>query len=175
MGEGGFSLWLELGDGSTPGRHGEILGVAAAGAAVPLNTWPDDPEPLARTMRQAIDDAGLAASDVSVVYASANASGVLDETEASAITHVFGDSAPVVTSIKGAIGESGASGSAACAAAFLCGAMKEAPPIAGLCEPSAMAGRLRLARQRTATGGQVALINSFASGGALFSVVVRVA
>ncbi len=60
MGEGGFSLWLELGDGSTPGRHGEILGVAAAGAAVPLNTWPNDPEPLARTMRQAIDDAGLA-------------------------------------------------------------------------------------------------------------------
>jgi hypothetical protein len=36
-----------------------------------------------------------------------------------------------------------------------------------------VANRLHLARRRTATEGPVALINSFASGGALFSVVVR--
>ena len=78
-----------------------------------------------------------------------------------------------MTSIKGALGESGASGSAACAAAFLCGAAGEVPPIAGLTEPCAEARELRLARGRTRVEGPIALINSFASGGALFSVVIR--
>ena len=118
MGEGGFGLWLEPDDRSSHPRHGEILGVAASSAAVPLNTWPDQPEPLVRTMRQAMEDAGVAPADVNVVYASANATAVLDATEARAITRVFGQSSPVVTSLKGALGESGASGSAACAAAL---------------------------------------------------------
>ncbi len=174
MGEGGCSLLLEPGDGSSRGRHGEILGVAASSAAVPLNEWPLEPEPLARTMHLAIADAGLSPSDVNVVYASANATR-LDDTEARAIADVFGDSKPVVTSIKGALGESGASGSTACAAALLCGAVKQAPPIAGFGEACSVAGRLRLARERTACEGPIALINSFASGGALFSVVVRAA
>ena len=171
MGEGGFGLWLEPDNGAA-GRRGEILGVAASSAAVTLNAWPDDPEPLARTMSQALDECGLVPADVNVVYASANATGVLDATEARAIACVFGD-APVVTSIKGAIGESGLSGAAACAAALLCGAAGEVPPIAGLVEPAPRPRVLRLARQRTRAAGPVALINSFASGGALFSVVLR--
>ena len=44
LGEGGFMLWLEQ-DGAWQSRgataHGEILGVGAASAAVPLNAWPD--------------------------------------------------------------------------------------------------------------------------------------
>jgi 3-oxoacyl-[acyl-carrier-protein] synthase II len=174
MGEGGFLLWL-VGDGRATGaRHGRILGVAATSAAVPLNAWPDDPEPLARTMCLALDDAGVGPADVSVVYASANATTVLDAIEARAIARVFGDAAPVVTSIKGALGESGASGTAACAAAFLCGAVGEVPPVAGLMELCSEAAGLRIARQRTRAEGPVVLVNSFASGGALFSVVLRV-
>ncbi len=175
MGEGGFVLWLVPGDGSHGARHGEILGVAAASAAVPLNAWPDDPAPLARTMCQALEDAGVRPHDVNVVYASANATSVLDAIEARALARVFGDAAPVVTSIKGALGESGAAGTAACAAAFLCGAAGEVPPIAGLLEPCSEAGALRLARQRTRADGPIVLVNSFASGGALFSAVLRVA
>jgi 3-oxoacyl-(acyl-carrier-protein) synthase len=126
-------------------------------------------------MHQALADGGLRPQDVNVVYASANATGVLDATEARAIARVFDGAAPVVTSIKGALGESGTSGSAACAAAFLCGAVGHVPPIAGLAEPCAEARELRLARGRTRAEGPVALINSFASGGALFSVVLRIA
>jgi 3-oxoacyl-[acyl-carrier-protein] synthase II len=174
MGEGGFVLWLDAVERSNGFRHGSILGVAAASAAVPLNSWPDDPEPLVSTMRQALADGAVRAEDVNVVFASANATGVMDGTEARAIARVFEGAAPVVTSIKGAIGESGASGSAACAAAFLCGAVGEVPPIAGLTEPCAEARELRLARVRTRVEGPIALINSFASGGALFSVVVRI-
>ena len=88
LGEGGFALWLER-DDSWRARgarcQAEILGVGAASAAVPLNAWPDRPEPLVRTMRLALDDAGLAPGDVDVVYASANASRVLDEVEAAAL------------------------------------------------------------------------------------------
>ena len=172
MGEGGFGLWLEP-DNGAPGRRGDLLGVAASGAAVTLNAWPHDPEPLARTMSQALDECGLAPADVHVVYASANATHALDAAEARAIACVFGD-APVVTSLKGAIGEGGMSGAAACAAALLCGAVGEVPPIAGLVEPAPEAAVLRLARRRTRAPGPVAVVNSFASGGALFSAVLRV-
>ena len=73
MGEGAFLLWLEPCKSSGPGRYGEILGVASSSAIVPLNAWPNGPEPLARTMHQALEDGGLTPADVDVVYASANA------------------------------------------------------------------------------------------------------
>jgi 3-oxoacyl-(acyl-carrier-protein) synthase len=171
MGEGGFGLWLT---GEERAAHrGEILGVGASSAAVAVNAWPTRPEPLIRTMQAAIDDAGLRARDIDVVYASANATAALDAAEAAALRTLFADAAPVVTSIKGALGEFGAAGGAACVAALLCGAVGEVPPIAGLAEPDAAAAPLRLARTRTPAPGPIALVNSFASGGALFSVVLR--
>jgi 3-oxoacyl-[acyl-carrier-protein] synthase II len=177
MGEGGFGLWLERGGGwraRGASALAEIAGVGAASAAVPLNFWPDRPEPLVRTMRMALDDAGVAAGEVDVVYASANATQVLDDVEARALTELFGGSRTVVTSIKGAIGESGASGAAACVAAVLCGAGGSIPPIAGLGASDPAAAALTLATSRVTGPARVALVNSFASGGALFSVVLRV-
>jgi 3-oxoacyl-[acyl-carrier-protein] synthase II len=157
MGEGGFLLLLEPHGSSNRGRHGDILGVGASSTVVPLNAWPDDPEPLARTMHQALEDGGLTPKDVNVVYASANAT-VLDATEARAIASAFDGAAPVVTSVKGALGESGASGSAACAAALLCGATGQVPPITALMEPCPEAAVLRLARKRTRAEGPIALV-----------------
>ena len=178
MGEGGFALWLERGEGwrmRGASVLGEIAGTGAAGAAVSLNAWPDRPEPLVRTMRIALDDAGLTPADVDVVYASANATAVLDDVEARALAELFGGSRTIVTSVKGAIGESGASGAAACVAALLCGAAGAVPPIAGLGTADPATASLRLATTRMEVPARVALVNSFASGGALFSVVVRVA
>jgi 3-oxoacyl-(acyl-carrier-protein) synthase len=177
MGEGGFGLWLERGDAwrsRGAASLGEIVGVGASSASVALNAWPDAPEPLARTMRMALDDAGLQPGDVDVVYASANATRVLDDVEARALGELFGGSRTIVTSIKGAIGESGASGAAACVAAVLCGATGAVPGIAGLAAADPATGALRLATRRTEGPARVALVNSFASGGALFSAVLRV-
>jgi 3-oxoacyl-(acyl-carrier-protein) synthase len=179
IGEGAFIFRLER--LSAAGRRGRILGVAASSAAVPVNAWPNRPEPLARAMRLAIADAGLKPSDVGAVYASANATS-LDDVEAQALIDVFGagdsrsgrgNGRPIVTSIKGAIGESGCGGSAACAAALLCGAVGKVPPIAGLGLPAPAASRLRLAREAMDMPTPIALVNSFASGGALFSIVVE--
>ena len=176
LGEGALGLWVERASGSGAARgHGEILGVGASSAAVPLNAWPDRPEPLERTMRLALEDAELEADAVDVVYASANASRQLDAVEAAALTSLFGKTRTVVTSVKGALGECGASGGAACAAAFLCGRVGRVPPVAGLVHPDAAAASLNLARGTVDAPGPIALVNGFASGGALFSIVLRVA
>jgi 3-oxoacyl-(acyl-carrier-protein) synthase len=174
MGEGAYTLWLEPAANEARPVVGEILGTGAASAPCPLNAWPADPEPLTRTMALAIADAGLAPSDVHVVYASANATRALDAVEARALKALFGSARPVITSIKGAIGESGASGAAACVAALLCGGLGRVPPAAGLVRPDSWAQSLRLATGATDAPGEIALVNSVASGGALFSVVLRV-
>ncbi|HJZ77489.1 MAG TPA: beta-ketoacyl synthase N-terminal-like domain-containing protein [Vicinamibacterales bacterium] len=174
LGEGAAGLWVEpAGAGERRAMHGEILGVASSSANLPLNAWPDRPAPLVRTMRLALDDAGLAPDAVDVVYASANATRQLDAVEADALTALFGDSRTVITSIKGAIGESGTAGSAACAAALLCGRTRQVPPIAGLAEPDSATTGLRLATTSMTAPGPIALVNSFSSGGALFCVVLR--
>ena len=181
MGEG--ASIFRLARSVSPAMHGRILGVAASSAAVPVNAWPNCPGPLARTMRLALEDAGVGPADVGAVYASANAT-ALDDVEAQALKEVFGavgggsrssPGGPVVTSVKGALGECGSAGSASCAAAFLCGAVGKVPPIAGLGSPVPSAAGLRLARQATDMTTPIALVNSFASGGALFSVVLQVA
>jgi len=176
LGEGGVGLWLEPADSgaaASTAQHGWILGTAESSAAVPLNEWPTSPRPLVRTMTQALDDAGLSPADVHVVYASANAAPGLDCVEAQALHELFGGSSTVVTSIKGAIGEAGVSSAAACAAALLCGRQGRVPPVAGLVEPDPAAGSLNVVRAATAAPGPVALVNGFASGGTLCSIVVR--
>jgi 3-oxoacyl-(acyl-carrier-protein) synthase len=177
LGEGGFALWLED-ERSAAARgvagYGAVLGVGAGSAAVGINQWPDTPEVIARTMHAAIDDAGMSPADIDVVYASANAAAALDVVEAHAIRMVFGTSRPLVTSIKGAIGEFGASGAAACAAVFLCGAQGEVPPIVGLRQIDPAVADLNLVRERQAAPGATVLVNSIGSGGSLFSVVLTV-
>lgn len=177
LGEGGYMMWLEQ-DGAWEARgataYGEILGVGASSAAVALNEWPDAPAALVRTMRLALDDAGLGTADIGVVYASANATSALDRVEAEALEELFGSESCVITSIKGSIGESGASGSAACIAALVCGKAGRVPPIAGLSTADPAAKSLRLAATAVDAPGRIVLVNSFASGGALFSVVLHV-
>src|SRR5262249_29208843 len=83
LGEGAYELWLERSAaGHEAGGHGEILGVGASSALVPINAWPNRPDALVRTMRLALADAGLDAHAVDVVYASANATRELDAAEA---------------------------------------------------------------------------------------------
>jgi 3-oxoacyl-[acyl-carrier-protein] synthase II len=177
LGEGGYGLWLERGhawQARGARRYGEVLGIGASSAAVPVNTWPDHPRPLVRTMQMALGEAGISASEVDVVYAAANASRGLDEVEIAALVEVFGGAGPVVTSIKGAIGEFGASGAASCVAALLCGAVGRVPPVAGLHELDPAASELHVATSPVHAPGPHVLVNSFASGGALCSAVLEV-
>jgi 3-oxoacyl-[acyl-carrier-protein] synthase II len=173
LGEGGFVLWLERQPARGTKVLADILGIGAASAECALNQWPTSPDALVRTMRLAIEDAEISAGDVSVVYAAANASD-LDAVEARALASLFGGSQTVVTSIKGALGECGASGAAGCVAAVACGAIGKVPAIANLREPDPSARALHLASSAEDAPGQLVLVNSVASGGALTSVVLRI-
>jgi 3-oxoacyl-(acyl-carrier-protein) synthase len=57
----------------------------------------------------------------------------------------------------------------------VCGRARQVPPVAGLVEPDPGTASLNIAREATAAPGPIALVNSFASGGALFSAVLRAA
>ncbi len=177
LGEGGFVLWLERGDGwrdRDAQPLAEILGVGMASAACAVNCWPDDPEPLAHTIRVTLEDAGVRPEEIDVIYASANASRGLDAVEARALTIVFGGTQAIVTATKGAIGECGASGAAACAAAILCGHAGRVPGVARLREVDPPIESLNVARTTVDAPGPLVLINSVASGGALCAAVLRI-
>ncbi|MEO6237212.1 MAG: beta-ketoacyl synthase N-terminal-like domain-containing protein, partial [Vicinamibacterales bacterium] len=174
-GEGGFALLLENEDDArTRGArvYGTLIGIAAGGASVRLNHWPDRPEPLVRVMTAALARADVRADDIDVVFASANSTS-LDGVEAAALQSLFGKR-PIVTSIKGALGESGAAGAAACVAALVCGQRGLTPPTAGLQDVSPLCAGLRIARNAEPAPGPLVMINSFASGGALVTAVLRV-
>jgi 3-oxoacyl-[acyl-carrier-protein] synthase II len=176
LGEGGFVLVLENEEDARARAatiYGSLLAIAAGGASVGLNQWPDRPEPLARVMAQALAQADVRPEDVDVVYAAANST-ALDAVEATALESLFGGGRAIVTSIKGALGESGAAGAAACVAALLCGRSGSVPPIAGLERVDPACARIRIAHRAEPAPGPLVLVNSVASGGALMSVVLRV-
>jgi 3-oxoacyl-[acyl-carrier-protein] synthase II len=108
LGEGGYALWIEPGNGwSARGAvsYGEILGVGASSAAVPINAWPDSRPRLSgqcawRSGRRRVPKTCMWST-------SANATRALDAVEAEARTELFGGASTVVTSIKGALGEFG--------------------------------------------------------------------
>ena len=175
MGEGAYVLTLTRSDRVAPGQQvfGEILGIGVTGAAVPLNAWPGDPEPIVRAMRLALDDAGVSPDAIDVVLASANSTRQLDDIEAQALLQLL-PGHTLVTALKGAVGECGASGAASLAGALLCAAQGAVPPIANLEAPDGACAGLNLARCATGLPGPLLLINSIGSGGSLVSAVVRV-
>ncbi|MPZ17262.1 MAG: hypothetical protein GEV06_05035 [Luteitalea sp.] len=177
LGEGGFGLLLEEAESARARGarvYGAVLGVGASSAVSGINAWPSDPRALARTMRLALEEAGVDPADIAAIYASANSTVVLDRAEAEAIALVFGPRDVLVTAIKGAIGEFGASGAAACAAALLCGEAGLVSPTAGLTEQDPACAHLRIPTAAVPLAGRFVLVNSFASGGATYSVVLRV-
>jgi 3-oxoacyl-[acyl-carrier-protein] synthase II len=177
MGEGGFMLVLEAESRrqtrDAP-RIGEVLGTGTASASLPINAWPTDEHALVRSMRLALDDAGLTPEAIDAVYASANGTIALDRCEARALRVVFGDRAVPVTAIKGAVGEFASAGAASLAAALLCGQTGRLPPIANLRTLADDCPVAAVWEAAPLPGEGVVLINSFASGGTNFSVVIRV-
>jgi 3-oxoacyl-[acyl-carrier-protein] synthase II len=176
IGEGGFVLALENAAvcRARGGRaYGEILGWGATSSPEPINCWPRTPHGLAAAMRLAIEDAGIRPADLGAVYASANGTPELDQAEAAALRDVFGANAIPVAAIKGALGEFGAAGAAAAAAALLCGREGVIAPTVGWSVPDRVCD-VAVAAAARPLGQPCILVNSFASGGTNYSIVVRV-
>jgi 3-oxoacyl-[acyl-carrier-protein] synthase II len=176
FGDGGFLLVLESAASAErrgARTYGELLAVSSGAAPTALNQWPRDASGLARTMHQAIDDAGLTASDISAVIATANGSPALDAIEAEAIRAVLPPRVPVA-SFKGAIGESSGGGAASIVGGLGCLAAGTLPGTVGFAQPDP-ACDVNVAAAARAASGPVFLVNSVASGGTIHSAVVRCA
>jgi 3-oxoacyl-(acyl-carrier-protein) synthase len=177
LGTGGHMIVLETAAsaarrGAVP--YGELLGVGCGASECPLGAWPTEPSGIARAMRAALADAGVLPSDVAVVFASANSTPTLDRVEALAIADVFGPRGVPVVSLKGALGEFGASGGAALMAALIGLARGIMPPTRG-CERPDPACPVDVSPTARPARGRVALINSTADGGTQYCLVARAA
>jgi 3-oxoacyl-[acyl-carrier-protein] synthase II len=177
LGEGGFLLLIEsasAADARGARVYGEIVGVGATASKTALNGWPADSGGLASAMRLALSDAGLRADadQVAAVVGTSNGSPVLDRQEADAIVSVFGSRSIPVASVKGAVGESGASGAAGLIAGLLSIAAGTLVPTAGFLQADpALAVCVSSRPQKTR--GDTFLVNSVASGGTNYSLAVR--
>lgn len=178
LGEGGFMLLLESA-GSAEARaarvYGELLGVGAGGSTTTaINRWPEEPDGPVRAMRLALADAAVPPAEIAAVFASANGSPDLDRVEAAAIGEAFGERPVPVVSLKGAIGESGAGGAAGIIAGLLALKAGRVPPTAGWSEADPAACGVAPSATAREVSGRTFLVNSIASGGTNYAMVVRV-
>jgi len=145
---------------------GEVLGYGRNCDAFHITAPSPSGAGAAACMQLALDDAGLAAADVSHVNAHGTSTPLNDEAEASAITKVFGEHAVPVTGTKGVTGHLvGAAGAAEAVASLLALHHGLAPPTANheRTDP-AIAIDVVAGTPRELQPG-VALSNSFGFGG----------
>jgi len=175
LGEGGFLLLAESASAASARGarvYGEIVGVGATASKAALNGWPADGAGLVNAMRLALSDANLRADEIAAIVGTSNGSPTLDRQEADAIVEVFGRRSMPVSSVKGAIGESGASGAAGLVAGLLSVADGTLGPTVGFRQPDP-AFAVCVSGRPQPTSGETFLVNSVASGGTSYSLVVR--
>ncbi len=151
---------------------GEIAGWGLASGPAPCNDWPADPAGMIRAMQTAMSMGAVGPDDIDAVFAAASGGVRADDLEARALDHVFAErSRPVVTAVKGALGENFASGGIRAAALALAMQSGMVPPTLGL-----TASILRL-EAVTSTARQMAvgcgLVTGCASGGTFVSLLLR--
>jgi 3-oxoacyl-[acyl-carrier-protein] synthase II len=168
MGEGAAVLVLErvddaLARGAT--IHARVVGYARNADAHHLVAPAPDGRGALECMRLALDDAGADAGDVAHVNAHGTSTPYNDAAEAAAINTLFGDGAPPVTSVKGAIGHAiGAAGAIEAVASVLTLISRTIPPTANYEEPDPDVDLDVVSASRSLADGLV-LSNSFAFGG----------
>ncbi len=139
-GEGAYFVILESLEGAS--RRGaailaELAGEGLTHAPGASYGWPADPKAAVEAIGQALSAARLRPEEIGYVSASANGSRALDAVEARALREALGAAVlrVPVTSVKGAVGESGSA--SACAAVVAALSIRDGvvPPVAGLVDP----------------------------------------
>ncbi len=149
----------------------EIAGWGMSSAPAPANDWSDDPAGPLLAMQKAAAMAGVRPTDIDTVFAAASGGIRSDRLEARALEQFFsGDRQPVVTAVKGALGEGFASGGIRAAALALSIHDGIVPPTLGLTSPMiALDVAKTAARSLTVRYG---LVNACASGGTFTALVL---
>lgn len=175
VGEGAALLCLEsLESARSRGAaiFGEIAGWGMASAPAPTNDWPDDPTGMILAMQKAMTMAAVPPANIDAVYAAASGGIRSDRLEARALDHVFGQRPrPVVTAIKGTLGENFASGGVRTAALALAMHGGMVPPTLGLTSSILSLDVVKsVARKMDLNRG---LVNACASSGTFVSLLLR--
>jgi 3-oxoacyl-[acyl-carrier-protein] synthase II len=115
----------------------EITGVGMGSSPTAPTDWPRDPTGATRTLRRTLANASLAAGDIQAISAAANGHGILDAMEADAYGDMFAgtEEGPLITSLKGAIGESFSGGGIRACALALSMEQGALPLTVGLSDP----------------------------------------
>ena len=177
FGEGAGALVLET-EASAKARNatvfGEVLGGGFACEALGLAAIRDDGDGLVRAIRQALDDAGIAAADVGMIVAHANGTPQSDRSEAEALRTVFGASMPPVTGFKWAIGHTiAAAGIVESVIAFAALARNEVPGIANLVEVDPACAGIAASSAAQRPTSDVALVLSRGFAGTDAALLIR--
>jgi 3-oxoacyl-[acyl-carrier-protein] synthase II len=114
---------------------GEVLGASATADAHHITAPHPQGVGAERAIRLALQDAGVAASDVTYINAHGTGTELNDKNEGEVIVRLFGDHHPPVSSIKAVTGHAlGASGALEAVASLLAISHSELPPNIGLSE-----------------------------------------
>jgi 3-oxoacyl-[acyl-carrier-protein] synthase II len=129
------SLQSAMARGRTP--YCEIKGTGMGSSPTTPTGWPQNTDGIRRTISRALKNAGCDTADIQAVSATANGSEVFDALEAQAYAEIFAGSGkkPLITSLKGAIGESFSGGGIRACALALSMEKNMLPPVVGLVNP----------------------------------------
>lgn len=131
-------------------------------------------ESMARVMEQALDDAGLQASQLALIKAHGTGSESNDAAEAMAMQQLFGNEPPTLTTLKGALGHTlGASGVLELVALLVCLKAGKVPPTSGFSEIDPALGCRPVTRAVPFSAGKV-MLNYFGFGGNNTSLILEV-
>lgn len=179
MGEGAGVVMLEDYE-SAKARgatiYGELVGFGMSGDAYHMTSPPDSGEGAAASMRNAIMDAGIAASEIGYINAHGTSTPAGDVAEVAAIKSVFAEhaSAVKVSSTKSMVGHLlGAAGSVEAIFTVLALRDKLAPPTINLDSPSDGCDLDFVPHKAKAFDEPLALCNSFGFGGTNGSLIFK--
>ena len=139
MTEGSATLILEeMESAKARGVHiyGEVLGSGSTADAHHITAPAPGGDGALRCMQLAIEDAGLSSNDIASINAHGTSTPLNDAAEAEALSKLFGDNGPPVTSTKGITGHAlGAAGAIEATAVLLSFIHKQIPPTSGFTTP----------------------------------------
>lgn len=154
----------------------EVVGFGMSQDRFDLNRPPEDGSGAERCLRRAVEDAGLAPTDVDAVNAHATGTRVGDMAEAAAIRRFFGDewTGKPVSSLKGAIGHAmAAAGALEAVAAVETSRTGVVPPTVNLGDPDDGCELCHVIGQPRAGDVRTVLSASFGMGGQNAAIVFR--
>ena len=170
MTEGSATLILEeMGSAKARGAriYGEILGSGSNADAHHITAPSPGGHGAARCMQLAIEDAGLTSNEICYVNAHGTSTPLNDAAEAQALSKVFGEHGPPVTSTKGVTGHAlGAAGAIEATSVLISFQRGQIPPTAGFTNPDPEIPNINLVTgspQDWAPGPSMS--NSFGFGG----------